>query len=480
MARRREHRARPVADQPRPQREEEPPEEQGEPIAAERRRAQLILILIGVLAAGYFVQVFTPLRLTGDVVKYLALARDAADGTGFRARLERLNSPPGYPVMLAALDRAGLGTNRAFMTLNYLLLAAAIAAAYFVAGRSFGLKPWQRLLVCCLTLLSVVCMTHAGTPLSEISFLCVSMLSLAAMAAAERLAGARRWAAVAAAAALALAATSIRTVGIALLPAVLWGCVMHGRDLSALLGRLRGRKRLNAALIALVVVAVVGGALLASRTQYCREMAEKYRKLGGAWVGAGKVIDFRLAEFGDLITNTWHVRAPVHISVIGAVTIAAIVFGLWRRRRTPGATDVYLACYLLIMAAWPYPDFRFWLPVLPLLLSLVTAMIARLTPQPIPKPAIIAYLLIFAFLGGQRLHYLGRLSLSGRQFSERYYVAEFQTTYREAFGTREELELRDEQARRDGWPVPAPPPVNAAALRLLRRYEPLARPPGGR
>jgi hypothetical protein len=60
------------------------------------------------LAIGFWLQIFTPLRLTTDAVTLLSMGESAVHGGGFLDDGKKSVFPPGYPAMLAFLLRLGL------------------------------------------------------------------------------------------------------------------------------------------------------------------------------------------------------------------------------------------------------------------------------------------------------------------------------------------------------------------------------------
>ncbi|MDP6438798.1 MAG: hypothetical protein QGH74_04100, partial [Candidatus Brocadiia bacterium] len=436
-------------------------------------RAQLVLCAMAALSVGYLMLIRTPMRLTPDVLNYLSMAQSAAEGNGFLVRGSETHFPPGYPAMLAALDLAGLGVNWAFVALNCVFLAVALPAAYYVLRKAYGFEPWLALLACCMTMLSYVCMMHVATPLSDVSFMGVSMAALAAIVAAERSTGRRRWCLAALALLMCGAATAIRTVGVALLPALLWACSARGRTVPDVIQYLRGNRRLLAALSALALLVGVAGTVLMTRTRYFDEMAEKYRDRGFVPM-ALQTLDYRVSEFGQMATNAWRWKVLPYMKIIGAFTIGLTLFGLWQRRPSFRAADVYVLFFMVIMAVWPYRDGRFWLPIMPLIFGMLAltfrALVSRLAPKVgvltalAIKVGIVAVLVNYSLRGtfwmGEHLI----LSVSGRyDFPEIYYYRQrYGPTYRKAFGSDQPV---DESK------------VHKVALRMLQRYEPLARQP---
>ncbi len=419
---------------------------------------------------GYLLLIRTPMRLTPDVLNYLSMARSAIDGNGFRVGGHDTHFPPGYPAMLAALDVAGLGVNWAFVALNCVFLAIALPAAYYVLRKAYRLEPWLALLACCMTMLSHVSMLHVATPLSDVPFMGVSMAALAAIVAAERSTGRRRWCLAVVALLMCAAATAIRTIGVALLPALPWACAAHGRTVPDVIQFHRGNRRLLAAMSALVLLIGMAGAILMTRTRYFDEMAEKYRD-PGFLTATVQTLDYRMVEFGQIATNALRRQVPPYMKLIGALTISLTLLGLWQRRSGFRAADMYVLFFMLIVAVWPYRDGRFWLPIMPLIFGLLALVLRTLISWLAPKAGvfatfairvgIIAIIMNYSLRGFLWMEENIELSFSGHYFPEIYYYRrQYGPTYLKAFGS-------------DQWVDESK--VHKVALQMLRRYEPLAR-----
>ena len=430
-------------------------------------RVRVLSAVMAILALCYLVEIRAPLRLTPDAIAYLQMTKSAVRGNGFLVDGVKSHFPAGYPAMLAALDLMGLGTNAAFVALNCVFLAVALAAAYRLLRKVFGFEPWFALLLCCLTMLAGACIRQVGWPLSDMPYMGFSLACLAAIASADRLTGWRSWSVTALAFAMAVAATSIRTVGIVLVPSLLWACVVRRKPVPEIIRQLRSDKRVMAVLAAAALAALGVAVVIATRTLYFRDMVDRYAQ-GGFVAVVGRTLNWRLSEFGMIAMNAATAEAPLYMRAAGLAAICLTARGLWKRRRVFAATDVYVLLYALFMATWPYSDDRFWLPLVPLLLALWTMGLRGLIPRPVPRLAVVAYLALFAFLGYQIMDDEIRVSLSGRNFPERYWYSRFDpsfmATYRKAFGSKEEFD---------------PAAVDPRALEVLQWYEPLARPNKG-
>ena len=438
----------------------------------------LALAAVAALSALYLLQMASPLRLTPDSVIYLSIGASAAEGKGFLFRGYPTLHPPGYPALVAALDLLGLGVSWAFVALNCLLLALGMAACYGVLRLSFGLERPRAAFLCCLSALSYLFLNHATLPLSDIPFFGVSMACLFAAARGEQEVGARRWGALAVALLYALAATTLRTAGVALLPALLWACLpprpaagprrgcaprhTNGAQAAERRGWPRGR-RITVITIALaLLIALAIGAAVLSRTMYFRVLVGQYTALGrgGAlW----QALSYRLTECGQVSANLPYSKSPALVQaafpLIGMLAMGFALAGLWHRKGSFRAADVYVLVHMLILCVWPYWDARFWLPVLPLLMAWASHAVDGLWRRPLFRLAVRVYLVFFILAGAAALAYTTRISLSGRRFPESYQYELFQPTYRVAFG-------RPQPGDRGR--------VDQSSLDVLRRYEPRA------
>src|SRR5215467_13605815 len=93
--------------------------------------------LLWFLAACFAVQVFSPLRLTNDAITLLSMGDSAAHGGGLLDAGHRAVFPPGYPLLLAVLLRAGLAHPWVIVGLNMAFLTVGLVAVRSVLSREF-------------------------------------------------------------------------------------------------------------------------------------------------------------------------------------------------------------------------------------------------------------------------------------------------------------------------------------------------------
>ena len=430
-----------------------------------RTRAILVGALV-VIGAVYLLQLVRPLHLEWDSVCYLQIADHAAHGRGFScAGCDRTHCPvlhpPGYPAVLAALIRAGIASGTSFVLLNLVCLAIALVGSNELWRREFDLDSTTRLLLAAVLLLWWPIFRLANNPLSEFVFLAPSTTAIVVAIVAGRSPSiARRGGGVIIALLLAFAAFKVRTVGIALVPAIAWAALSTPEQLTWARNQLKARPGLFAAAgVGLLAI----GALVLSRSQYVT--GDLHTQFGrGLWATLVQTWGYRLTEFGELALNVPAGKLPAAVqpivSTIGAGCVLLLGWLLWRRGRAIGSAEVFLLGVAAIMFIWPYKDARFWIPVFPVILGLC-AWAARNVLSTRVRPALPAVLVaLFVSVGVLGEIYNTRISLAPEQLPFRFSDDYLGPVYREAWGHRLPTDTT---------------PVDSTALRLLREFEPRAR-----
>lgn len=372
-------------------------------VSGEGRGLKIQAAVAVLLFSVYLFQMVGPLRLNPDAVVYLSMAASAAEGRGFLHQGSQTHFPVGYPVILFALDRAGVGGAWAIIGLNCLFMAIGLAASFGVLRRGLGLTKRDAGAVCCLTLLCSVFINNIFMPMSDAVFFGLSMSCLLLLLRAQEWEGAKRRAGVVGAAVLIAASILIRTIGVALLLVLVWVCLSPQRESlrGLFVAALKNRARLIV-LSAVACAALAGAGLMLSRTMYFRGALKVYAD-GGART-AITLLNYRAKDWGELAANMRIVELPTPVRVglkgVGLAALAVVVFGLWRRRREFGAVEIYVSCVALILLVWPYTDGRFWIPIAPLMMGLLVPLFrdaARRAPG--LRFAAAAYLLWFILAG---------------------------------------------------------------------------------
>lgn len=402
-------------------------------------RAPLLGLVLACLCVGYLIQAASPLRMNKDAIEFLEVGASVSDGDGFLTNGEPSHYPPGYPLILAGLDRAGLARSSVLIGLNLASLAVGLACAGFVLSRSLGIGRDEALLLASMTLLSWVIVKHVTLPVSDVPYFGVSLASLALATRAGELRGRRKVFWIVGAGVLAAIAVSLRTIGVALAPAL--ALAVAGGSRPSLAGLCRAwethRRAATLALVGVAVALAAGGAALGS-TMYAREMVQD-------WRGVGDLVRFRLEDWAELLLNGSQAQLPQPLQpwlmLAGLGFVAAMGLGV-RARRAVEPVDLYVGAYAAILLVWPYRDARFWIPVIPLLLGYAWVGFRDVAQKRrvVSRWLGAGYLAGYAAMGVLALAYSTWLTLSGDRFADRYGGGIYRASYLAAFG----LETDDE------------------------------------
>ena len=395
-----------------------------------RRRLFLHYGILFALLAVYCAQVFTPLRLHPDTVALLTLADSVAHGGAYVYPASLTVQPPGYPMLVAGLLRIGWAQVWVLISLNLLLLGAGLWAAWYILRRRNGYSDLAALKICILTLLSFVVVRHFTIPLTDVCFFGAALSAAALMESALELApGPRLFRRLLASWILLAVALSLRRIGFALIPALIWTMVAHPHAADYLRRCSTGVRVLGATMIA---AAAVITAWIGSKTATLIDWRV---------VGAGRnlmeterqILDFRFSELGEIAFNLPRVSFPAGLQsalpFLGVGVLGVIVAGGLLRRRF-GPTEAFLLSYIGILFLWPFYDPRFWLPVIPLLIAYAGLAIRGLTARyPACQAAVGVYSVAFAVVGAAMLASSTAMTFAGANFPNVYREGYYRPTY---------------------------------------------------
>ena len=420
--------------------------------------------------AAYAAQLPTPLRINTDAQSFLGMAASHADGLGFTVAGQKTHFPPGYPTIIEWLEKMGLGRSWGLVGFNIVAMAIAVAAGMWVLRQWLQVDAATSAAAGAMMLLSWGAIKHFTIPVSEPTFAAASGLALASWVAAER---SRKFVAlgwIGVGLVLTAAAISVRSIGIALLPAAAWSVVIialrwredslaPGQAVGAvvqLMRRNRGRAVVGA-IVGFVMLAVF--AIVVSRTQYVHEGLDIAGRRGGSGKAVAFILYQRFVELGSMMSNIPNAGPDIVHRVettFGLFVAATLLFSLFRRWQTWRAPDVYIATYAGILFVWPYDaDVRFWIPISILIFGLLLRTIPDFLPAQWSYRAMYGGFGWFAMLGVLWLAYSTRITYSGSRFSELFGGELNRSTYRAA--SHSSLPIEPEKVSRD-------------ELKLLARY----------
>jgi hypothetical protein len=383
------------------------------------------------------------------------MGESAAHGGDFLDGGHKTVFPPGYPALLAVLLRLSFAHPWVIVGLNLVFLSAGLIATYSLLIREFFEDKSEVLIICSFFLLSYLVVKHFTIPLSDVPFFGLSMCCLATMSHARNTDSSARFVIFAVAAWLsAVAAITLRRVGVALIPPLVF-MIVRSSQFKLMLKRLS----LSAKLIVVVlfVFASVGTLYVVAKTATLSDFIGVARNVNMSELVL-RTLSYRLTELGELFGNFPLSKTPPKLQVImpwiGLLLLLVTLFGLATKRTKISPTEVFLVCYMGVLIAWPFRDARFWLPVIPLLIAYTLLGAKRLR---FPKTVITMYCIAYATLGFGVIAYSTRITFSGCEFPDRYGDGTLKPTYYAAFESC--------PGRGD------PNKVDAKVLRLLQEYK---------
>jgi hypothetical protein len=426
-------------------------EEIGEPGSGRWNIRWLPACCLFAICALYAIQLWTPLRLTGDSIELLSVASSASEGHGFLNHGEKTHYFPGYPLMVVGLERAGAAHSWGFVGLNALFMILAFANSYYIAREYFQLSNSWAVCALLFTSSSFVLIKHFALPLTDIPFFGLSITSVALSVRAEKSAGTKFCIYWAASLITSFLAISVRPIGIALLPCLALLVITRlgvGRVLRSRSGLLIAAS--SAALLSCAT------AIALIHTKYVHEALARVTHQGVAH-SVSSIFLFRAREFGEIFLNAPASKLGPLANIVGLCGTAAAVFLLTCFRSHPpkiGALEVYLLVYACITLVWPYEDTRFWIPVLPLIYAELLSAIRHADFSIWQRTALVTYSAAYVIMGVLAIAYSTRITFSGADFPNQYGDYHLRSTYQLFYSDRS-TDMSN---------------INANALEILKRY----------
>jgi hypothetical protein len=326
-----------------------------------RPESQRFLLLS--FAAFYLLSCFAPLRLEYDSIHYFSLKEclENACPPGFQAAKDP--HPLGYPILLLVLSRLGLLHSFVISGVNALFLTGSL---FFVRGslppsmRSFLFFP----LVC----LHWTFIKFFAYPLSEMQYL---FFSTGCLYCFRRYTQEKRWLWLVAAFAGAGLAFFTRSAGCMLAPALLAG----------LMGQHRQVLKLR-----IVKVLLFGAGVLCLTGVFLFSKALRIGMYLSFLLDRGSPIPLlreHLKEWGQLILNVPGNKVLTLLPgwgnflliTAGLLLALVLIYSFFiRRKEIPLVISTYLIAYCLLLFNWPFFDARFWIPVIPYMVVVISPL----------------------------------------------------------------------------------------------------------
>jgi hypothetical protein len=362
----------------------------------------VIAVLLGLYAMND-----VPAGVFQDDGHYLVLARAIATGDGYRylnlpGAPGATHFPPGYPLLLAPLwllAPSFPGNLALFKLLNVALLPLAALGVRAVARSSGGLSAGAASALAVVSCATVPTLFLNGLLFSETAFvaaLCGVLLISERMA---KPVDAPSWRGSLGVGLAIGALAMLRTVGVAVLPAVLLVLAARRRwrdAVAVLVGALAFLVpwQLWTAAHAAEVPAAISGAYGA----YGSWLTDAWRAGGPRFALAVLVENLRGLRMP--LTLFGMAAAPLVAQLaVGAALLGVALLGAWRLRRTAPVLLLTFVPYGALLLAWPFPPDRFLWPLWPMVLMLVVAGARAGADDPLPRRGRVAVLALTLALG---------------------------------------------------------------------------------
>lgn len=381
-------------------------------------------ILFGLI---YLANCFTPLRLHVDTLRYFAIRDCIEFGCPPDSVAAQDYLPYGYTALLLGLSKVGLLKSFVIVLINCLYLFAALLFVRKLFGNSIKFLPF--LLLVLLNWTSIKFVTHA---LSEMQYVFFSMASLYYF---HKYTVSRRIVPLLISFVLGGLAFLTRSVGVALMAALLVGVAWHYR--AEIMRIIRGNKIIVA--VAVVLVAVI---IIFSEQFGLDHYTGVFKKQFAEGRSFSDLMQWHFLEWSEIVLNVSSAKVLPYVPggmglpllvISGAVFVAILLILLFRRADIPFIVKIYLVIYLLLMFSWPFYDPRFWVPVLPLLVAVVMKQDYSFKKFPAAKWAVYALLAFYIVLGIVSAGYMTYTSFNKEVFSRTQASGSYRNEYETYF-----------------------------------------------
>jgi hypothetical protein len=137
------------------------------------------------------------------------------------------------------------------------------------------------------------------------------------------------------------------------------------------------------------------------------------------------VIQWHFSEWGEIFLNTSKLKVVSILpdKLVGSLFLIAGFLGICgiiyicfiKKNRIPFVVKAYLFFYMLLLFNWPFPDPRFWVPILPLVAGVICQTAFNFKPA--FKTIGFLYVLAYTVLGLVSLAFFTYTSLNKKEFS---------------------------------------------------------------
>ena len=365
---------------------------------------------IYVLWLLFFLNCFSPLRLHYDMLRYFSI-KDCIESKCPPGADPNDYMPYGYTVLLLLLSKLGILKSFSLICINCLYLFFGL---YFVRRIFFYISsPYFLFFLVLLNWTVIKFVTH---PLSELQYL---FFSLASVYAFYLFTENRKPAHLVLAFLFAGFAFLTRTVGISLVAALLVSLLWEYRQ--QLVEFIKKNKAVVFVIGVCIVVVLVFSRQL-GLNHYTGVMSKQFN--GGLQLR--DVIQWHFSEWGEIFLNISKFKVLTYLPgrLTGALFLTTGILGICgfiyicfiKKSRIPFVVRAYLLFYMLLLFNWPFPDPRFWVPILPLVAAVIGQ--TSFSFRPAVRVVAFSYLLVYVVLGLVSIGFITYTSLNKEELSK--------------------------------------------------------------
>ena len=403
-----------------------------------RRLLSATLVVVFML---YLTQGLSPLRINSDSAIYLHMARSAWLGNGFTVLGGHVHLPSGYPAVLALLHAIGMATPFVFVSLNSIFLLCGSFVFYHLFRRTYSLNPVEGVCLILMTFLCFVSLKNTVLTMSDTMYYFVSSLALFGLHSAKGSLW-KRWGSVILSLILISEAIWVRTVGIALIPPVIFVMLISNGQFNVK-KFVRNKKALGFCFFLTLVVAAIAYSFRGYTSYENIIFGLFFKSVAETNLSEALITHFmwKVSEICQILLNVPISILPDWLKIpflgAGVLLLYFVARGFSTHLSKICCLDVYFISYASIIMIWHYQDPRFWLPVLPFLLLFLYRGLSMVSYMGIHKLGLVLWLTIYGGMGFIALAYSTHLTFSGANFSDRYGGGAYKDMYTSAFSGRE-------------------------------------------
>lgn len=350
---------------------------------------QKISYILSALFAIYYIFIFSytvdpKLDLNGDNATYIELARNIADGHGYKHintygdTTPASHFPPGYSTILSVAIMLGIKSLMGWKILNGIFLFISVTVLAFMVKKLTG-QTYLAFGIAILTVLCPTLMHFAGIVMSEMSYMLCTVISLFALYMYDMKSPEKRYGFLSSpwfylAAVMAVGAYHIRTVGASIMFAIVIFYLFRKEWIAA-----AG----STVLMALLMIPwMLRNSLYGLKSRYLDTVmvVNPWRPEEGNISSFGEMIQKMLVNIDETVIKGFkemlfpfielnYQQTSGFMSVAGSVLIVAIIFyGAWSLKNIRWATIAFLIANIGLFALWHGGNgARYVTPIVPVL-----------------------------------------------------------------------------------------------------------------